>query len=96
MNRMLENSDTAVELADRRGDGLEIVLLWRAQDDRLEVVVADARTGASFTLAAGDGREALDAFYHPFAYAAARGVAPLERNGHEPATGTATPASSPP
>lgn len=86
MNHTIDNSDTAVELANRRGDGLEILLLWHQRDDRLEVVVADTRTGASFALAAGDGREALDAFYHPFAYAAAREVA----------AGAATPASSQP
>jgi len=29
------------------------------------------RSGVSFELAAVDGREALERFYHPFAYAAA-------------------------
>ena len=71
MNRTIDNSDTTVELARRRGDGLEIALLWHRQDNRLEVVVADDRSGASFALATGNGREALEVFYHPFAYAAA-------------------------
>ncbi len=86
MNHTIDNPDTAVELAHRRGDGLDIVLLWHRRDDRLEVVVTDARSGASFAMATGSGREALDVFYHPFAYAAARDVA----------AGAATPASSRP
>ncbi len=85
MNRTIDNSDTAVDLAHRSGDGLEIALLWHRRDNRLEVVVTDVRSGASFALATDSGREALDVFYHPFAYAAA-----------DVAAGAATPASSPP
>ena len=85
MTRTIDNPDTPVELAHRRGDGLDIVLLWHRPDNRLEVVVSDSRSSASFALAAGSGREALDVFYHPFAYAAAH-----------VATGSATHASSQP
>ena len=63
------------ELAHRAGDGIEVLLLWDRGDGRLTVVVDDLRNGDSFELVAGDGRQALDAFYHPFAYAAARGLA---------------------
>jgi hypothetical protein len=56
------------ELARRAADGLEVVLLWRQCDDRLIVSVADSRTGDSFEVPA-DGENALDVFYHPFAYA---------------------------
>lgn len=66
--------ETAVELAHRSADGFEITLLWHERTDRLAVVVVDSRTGVSFALLTADGKEALDAFYHPFAYAAARGV----------------------
>jgi hypothetical protein len=45
------------------------VLLWRQADDRLTVSVADSRTGDSFELPAR-AENALDVFYHPFAYAA--------------------------
>ena len=55
MNQTIDDSDTAVELARRRGDGLEITLLWHRRDNRLEVVVADARSGASFALATESG-----------------------------------------
>ena len=67
-----ENSqaDMPTELAHRTGDGIDVLLLWDRSDGRLKVVVDDLRNGGSFELAPGDGREALDAFYHPFAYAA--------------------------
>jgi hypothetical protein len=62
------------ELAHRTGDGIEVLLLWEGGDGGLKVVVDDLRNGGSFELVASDGRQALDAFYHPFAYAAARGL----------------------
>jgi hypothetical protein len=62
------------ELAHRATDGLEIVLLWHEASGRLTVSVSDERTGDYFELEAG-ANEALDVFEHPFAYAAARGVA---------------------
>jgi hypothetical protein len=57
------------ELAQRRSDGLEITLLWAPADDSVHVAVLNERTGrtASFPV---DRAKALDAFYHPFAYAA--------------------------
>jgi hypothetical protein len=56
------------ELACRAGDGLEVVLLWRQVDNRLTVSIADSKTGDSFELRACP-ENALDVFYHPFAYA---------------------------
>jgi hypothetical protein len=56
------------ELACRARDGLKVVLLWRQADNRLTVTVADSRTGVSFELPARP-ENALDVFYHPFAYA---------------------------
>lgn len=61
------------ELAYRAGDGVEVGLFWNSSDDRLVVVVDDARNGDLFQLEVAS-REALDAFEHPFAYAAHRGV----------------------
>ena len=71
-----QNSQAGIptELAHRAGDGIEVLLLWDRGDGRLSVVVDDHRNGGSFELVAGDGRQALDAFYHPFAYAAVSGV----------------------
>ena len=57
------------ELASRESDGVHVLLLWQPRDNTLTVSVEDARAGDSFQLAIAPER-ALDAFYHPFAYAA--------------------------
>jgi hypothetical protein len=59
----------ARELASRENDGLAVLLLWHPWKDAVTVSVADSRTGDRFELAV-DRERALDAFYHPFAYAA--------------------------
>jgi hypothetical protein len=96
MSRTAVSAATGNELARRAAAGLEISLLWHERDDRLEVVVYDANTGVAFTLSAGNGKEALDAFYHPFAYAAARGVDYPVGNGRDlHVTSAASPLSPP-
>jgi hypothetical protein len=57
------------ELAARESNGLHVVLLWHPREDALTVSVEDDRLGDRFQLAVAPDR-ALDAFYHPFAYAA--------------------------
>ena len=57
------------ELAAREGDGIHVLLLWHPGENALTVAVEDARVGDRFQLAVAPDR-ALDAFYHPFAYAA--------------------------
>jgi hypothetical protein len=57
------------ELASRENDGLRVVLQWHSHPGEVTVSVADSRTGAQFQFAV-DGERALDAFHHPFAYAA--------------------------
>ena len=57
------------ELAARRGDGLCVVLRWDPCGDAVTVSVADAHTGDRFEITV-DRERALDAFYHPYAYAA--------------------------
>jgi hypothetical protein len=61
------------ELAHRENDGLEVTLLWQPSTDGLKVRVRDQRNGASFELRPAAHR-ALDAFYHPYSYAACGGV----------------------
>ena len=69
----LMDQDTA-ELACRRGAGIEVTLLWHRTSGALTVSVTAAASGASFELpVAAD--QALAAFHHPYAHAAARGVA---------------------
>ena len=57
------------ELASRESDGVHVLLLWHPKDDAVTVSVDDSRAGRRFELAV-DRDRALDAFYHPFAYAA--------------------------
>ena len=58
------------ELDSRVSDGIEVRLLWRAQDDRVLVAVRDGRTGDAFAVEVADDQRALDVFHHPYAYAA--------------------------
>ena len=67
MTNSLNNSR---ELDARRGDGLDIRLLWNPVDDAVTVTVADVRTEELFIIPVAS-HEALDAFQHPFAYAGA-------------------------
>ena len=57
------------ELASRESDGVHVLLLWQPRDDALTVSVEDSRAGQRFEISV-DSRRALDAFYHPYAYAA--------------------------
>jgi hypothetical protein len=57
-----------IELATRENGGLEVRLLWNRIADELKLAVVDERTGETFEVPV-PGESALDAFYHPFAYA---------------------------
>jgi len=57
-----------IELAARRNSGVEVRLLWRREGDVCTVAVNDDVTGETFEVEVTRER-ALDAFYHPFAYA---------------------------
>jgi len=57
------------ELAARESDGIHVLLLWHPRENALTLSVEDTRVGDCFHLAVARDR-ALDAFYHPFAYAA--------------------------
>lgn len=57
------------ELAVRESDGVHVLLLWHPDENAVTVAVEDARAGDQFRFAVAADR-ALDAFYHPFAYAA--------------------------
>jgi len=61
------------ELDFRTNDGVEVALLWRKGNERLVVEVVDTKVGNAFRLEIAAG-EALEAFHHPYAYAAFRGV----------------------
>jgi hypothetical protein len=57
------------ELAHRTGDGIDVSLYWNERTNRVTVKVYDARSDERFEFDV-DGSRALDAYRHPFAYAA--------------------------
>ena len=57
------------ELAHRRQNGLEVTLLWDARSNDVSIEVADEHDESAFALRV-DAKSALDAFYHPYPYAA--------------------------
>jgi hypothetical protein len=60
---------TTRELAARESDGIHVLLLWHSAENAVSVSVEDARLDDRFEIAVAPDR-ALDAFYHPYAYAA--------------------------
>jgi hypothetical protein len=60
-----------IELAHRKGDGIDVTLWWSRDEDSVSVEVLHFASESSFELAVARER-ALEAFYHPFAYAARR------------------------
>jgi hypothetical protein len=59
------------ELDHRCGDGIDVRLLWNSRTDRVSVAVEDERSGEAFVLEV-PGRDAREAFTHPYAYASRR------------------------
>ena len=66
-------SKNARELDYRSTDGLEVTLLWQPETNAVAIKVYDAKTGDDFGLDV-DAADAMDAFHHPYAYAASRGL----------------------
>jgi hypothetical protein len=66
-------STTANHFGHRESDGVVVDLFWdRANaEDEFRVEVEDKRKGTRFALHPMTGREAIEAFYHPFAAARA-------------------------
>ena len=65
-----------IELAHRASDGIDVYLFWNEPSSRVTVGVLDARGDDGFEFEV-DGRYALDAFNHPYAYAARTDTADL-------------------
>src|SRR6516164_43912 len=57
------------ELAQRVSGTVEVLLPWHPELYRAELSVRDIATDVSFHLEVASG-DAIDAFYHPYAYAA--------------------------
>jgi hypothetical protein len=62
------------ELAARQQDGASVRLFWTRGTNVLAVAVVDHRNGESFEIVLEPDERPLDGFYHPYAYAAARGL----------------------
>ena len=56
------------ELAQRLTGGIEVLLLWHPDIDSVELSLQDRATGAGFQIEVAP-EDAIDAFYHPYAYA---------------------------
>jgi hypothetical protein len=66
---MTSLTPTTRELAARESHGVRVLLLWHPRKDAVTVTVEDARAGHGFELTV-ERERALNAFYHPYAYAA--------------------------
>jgi hypothetical protein len=77
------------ELDVRRGSGLDVTLYWDPDHDRVLVSVSEVQSGDYFVLWP-DKSDALDAFRHPYGYAARQGLdVPVARRS---SAATAAPA----
>jgi hypothetical protein len=65
-----DQSPPTRELAQRLSGADEVLLLWQPELDRVELSVRDVVTGAGFRIKVAPA-SAIDAFNHPYAYAAA-------------------------
>jgi len=74
-DQLTDISSEPLELDRREGDGIVVSLLWRKTVDVISIAVSDERTSEEFELSV-DPDSALDAFRHPFAYAARHGLLP--------------------
>ena len=62
------------ELAHRASDGIQVSLFWSKLSTQVTIAVLDTRSDHRAFEFEVDGSDALDAFNHPYAYAAARSV----------------------
>jgi hypothetical protein len=70
------------ELASREADGLLVSLFWSSEGDGVKVAVADTRLRTRYEFAVASNC-ALDAFHHPFLYAAPDVRVALPSRGEE-------------
>jgi hypothetical protein len=61
------------ELAHRTNDGFDVTLFWSKASNRVTISVFQARSATALEFEV-DGADALDAFNHPYAYAATDGA----------------------
>jgi hypothetical protein len=64
------------ELAHRSNDGIEVTLFWSKPSNRVTIAVLDSHSDETLEFEV-DGADALDAFNHPYAFAATRNARTL-------------------
>jgi hypothetical protein len=69
MKSELRQDKRSRELARRRSGADDVRLLWHPEFDRVELAVRDVITGTGFRVEVA-AADAIDAFYHPYAYTA--------------------------
>ena len=62
------------ELMSRESSGITVRMLWSRATNLVTIAVDDAASGDYFELVLDEDEPALDAFHHPYAHAAARGL----------------------
>jgi hypothetical protein len=70
-------ADRKIDLANRRSDGIDVTLWWSPAEGSTVVEVLHLASDSTFQLSVEPSR-ALDAYYHPYAYAAWRSPELLE------------------
>jgi len=58
------------QLAERRGNGLQVTLNWDPRSDAVSLEIVDVCHDRTLVVSVA-AASALDAFYHPYAYVAA-------------------------
>jgi hypothetical protein len=61
------------ELAHRTNDGIDVTLFWSKASNRVTISIFHVRDATALEFEV-EGADALDAFYHPYAYAATGGA----------------------
>ena len=74
MNDSHDHAPARRVLAERTNAGIHVTLLWAEETNAISVLVRDDGTDDQFELSVEPAADALNAFEHPYAYAAWRGV----------------------
>jgi hypothetical protein len=74
MTATLAEPPSRTELAVREQHGVQVTLFWTREINVLALEVVDNRNDESFEFVLDPHEPPLDVFYHPYAYAAKRGI----------------------
>jgi hypothetical protein len=74
MTVVLTAAPPRTELAHREQHGTAVTLYWTRETNIVTVAVTDRKSGRSFEFVLESHEPPLDVYYHPYAYAANRGL----------------------